>query len=162
MPMTIRGKFRGFDVALRLTKREAVIFERARSQGFLVVLGRLGMVEHAWEIDCGLRRRPCVILRKGRSTASLTFDLATMRDLELDDEGQREVRLLLFRASCKAPNPAAKGRMRRRIISRRYVYGRVPLICAEATARALLKIDLSETEESQRRLSYPFQLADRS
>jgi hypothetical protein len=139
MPMTIRGKFRGFDVAIRLTKREAKIFRRACSVGFLVLLGRLGPVELAWEVDCGRHGLVCIIIRRGRSTASITLDLAPA-GLRLDENAARDVRMILFRASCKAPNPAAKGRIRRRVMTPTYVYARVPVACAEATARALLAV----------------------
>lgn len=136
--MTINGQLRGCRVAIRLTAQELKPFRRAKRCGFLVVLGRLGMSEHAWEAYCGLRFLPCVILRKGRRTASITLDLGSA-GLKLDDAAQRAIRVLLFKASCLAPNPAAKGRIRRRVITPTYVYARVPLACAEETASALFR-----------------------
>lgn len=134
--MTIDGLFRGSRVAIRLTAQEYKLFRRAKRRGFLVRCGRPGSLDYAWEAYCGLRFLPCVILRMGRRTANLTLDLASA-GLRLDEAAQRVIRVLLFKASCLAPNPASKGRMRRRIITPTHVYARVPLACAEETAIAV-------------------------
>jgi hypothetical protein len=135
--MSVRGYFRGYPVAIALTGRERRVFKRAEAQGWLDGGHRIGMVDHAWEVHCGNEGRPCLTVRKGRSTASLTLDLAPA-GLELDADAQRGIRRILFKASCKAPSPAAKGRIRRRVLTPAYVYARVPLGWEEATAEALL------------------------
>lgn len=137
--MSVRGLFRGHPAGVRLTGRERRMFRRAEAQGWYDAGHRIGMVDHAWEIQCGNVGLPCLIVRRGRSTASLTLDLAPA-GLELDADARRAIRMLLFRVSCKAPNPAAKGRIRRCIVAPTYVYARVSVGWEEAVAEALLKL----------------------
>lgn len=134
----MKGLFRGHPVAIRLTGRELRMFDRAEAQGWYDGGHRAGMGDHAWEIRCGNLGLPCLIVRRGRSTASMMFDLAPA-GLELDEEAMRAIRMILFRASCKAPSPAAKGRIRRRVMTPTYVYARVPLGWKDTVAEALLE-----------------------
>lgn len=144
--MTVPGRFRGHKVRIRLTDREKRVFGRAVRRGWLDGGHRLGMVDHAWEVDCRNEGRPCVIVRRGRSTASVTVDLAPA-GLQFDEGTARAILRLLFRLSCKAPSPAAKGRIRRQVMTPTYLYARVPSGWEQVAAKALLKVCPSKTED---------------
>lgn len=136
--MIVSGKLRGFPLAVRLTNRERRVFQRAVAAGFLST-GRVGRVDIAWEVACGEQRHPCITIRRGRSTSSVTVDLLPAC-IQLDDDSKRQVRMVFFRASRRAPNPAARGRLQRTILTPNFAYARVPVALAKATAGALLRV----------------------
>jgi len=148
--MIVRGQLRGYPCAVGLTWREAQVFRQAKRSGCLVTSTRIGMVEHAWEIACTAEQKPHLVLHSGRRTVSIVLDLSVAR-LHLDEIGVRELKRVFFRAGCRAPNPAARGRLRRVIVTPAYAYARVPLHVAADVAVVLLRIVRRYVHPGQKR-----------
>ncbi len=148
--MIVRGRLNGCPYAVRLTWREGQIFCNAQRSGVLTIGTRIAMLDFAWRADREVKKRPHLVVYVGRRTASVVLDLGRTRH-QLDETGVQAVKIVLLRAGGKAANPAARGRLRRTLVTPRLVYARVPLRIAEPVAEALRQIVRAHTEPTRRR-----------